>query len=1112
MVVIDGGMWKVQLFGAVRGQRQQNVIDRFQTAKTAELFSLLAIKPGSWFRREQLIDMLWPDADLNSGRNRLNQALAWLRKYIECESGDRGRIILADRTRISFSPEFVVSDVQHFNSALKSKSGHLDQNAGLKNLVKAAVIYTAEFAPGYYDECIVEERSRLAERMIHALSAIASIYYQRGQFEAAISFAKRAVKSDPLREESYELLINCLIAAGHHDAALREYHSLVDALKREFSASPSSRISQLVDQPVWEQRPSAQVHRVSPVPLPRPSTRFFGRSKEIDYATEILGRGSRLLSILGIGGSGKTRLAIETAGRLMDQFNGNVFFVPLADIPSVDGVLPAIAETLRLQRSAQASVLDQIVDNLYGTRCVVVLDNAEHLLPELAPVIKELLAALPVLSLLITSQRKVGFAGERELHLSPLSVPFEHEKNGEQVAAESVQLFIDRMRLVRPLFELTVDNIEIVSALCRRLDGIPLAIELCAAWAHSLSPQQMLEKLLNRFELLICDNSDVVQRHRSLRAVIEYSFDQLNPELRRFFAMMSVFRGGWNLDAVNRLRLQIDGLSSIQALDVLADLRERSLIEVDDVGGEMRYRMLDTIRDYGREQLSVAESDAVHFVHASYFAEMAVVANKMLQGPAQQEWTKKLDLESQNIGAAIRWCLDTGNIEIGIKLASQLSGYWKMKGHLAEALDWLDSLLEVGQSMSDNEKTKIGLPSLADALTAFGFIEWSMGNFSKATSPHRRALAIREELNDKSGISESLYHLGITAYRQDLFGEAEELLTRSLETSEATNNRKGVARALLNLGNIALTNQNHLEARSFYERSLVIERQLGDIRRIADTSSNIGLTYGIANEFLAANKYFEQSVVIRRQLNDDYGLASDLFCNGKTSYYLNDKPAFIALIGEGMHVAFRTQNKYILTQFFLMVSMYFTNEREYLKGLYFLCAYSELRIDMGVTVDSPTAIEYHELSEYLHAIVGKERLQIFEQHLRPLSMRTLADECAVLLSFDGNQVEFPPFSLVTVPEVRAADRANFMRCPHCNCANLVRFGRTTNGKQRFRCVECRRVVNEGHEKQTMAEDRKEEILRAYKRDSLSLRETARLYHVSRNTLTGWIEQDRSTAN
>jgi predicted ATPase/DNA-binding SARP family transcriptional activator/transposase-like protein len=1100
--------WRVSLFGGVRAERDTVVVDSFQTQKTAVLLALLAVRPGRQLLREELIDSLWPDADIEAGRNRLNQALAWLRGRLEPSPSERGTVLLSDRKAIALSSQFVSSDVQLFEIELDRAHRAQDDGARLKYLLSAASLFCGEFLPGQYDQWIMEQRTWLSEARINTLLKVAEIYARQNDFNNAAAFARRAVDLDPLHEESHEQLIRILIDSGQPNAALRQYNTFAETLKRELGSQPSPSTTLLVQRFVGSAplpAPPKEIRHFTTAPLPQPITRFFGRAKEITRICEALERRTRLISLLGIGGSGKTRLAIEAANRVNSSRKGEVSFVPLADISTASAAPSVIAEKLGMRLSSESSALVQIIDHLSEHRHVLILDNAEHLLPELALLVHSLLSSLPELSILVTSQRRLEIEGEHVIHVSPLEIPFADQAQSEAIESESVQLFLDRIHTIRPSFNLTEENIEVVTALCRGLEGMPLAIELCAAWARTLTPKQMLKKLLNRFDLLVSSRVDIAERHRSLRAAIEYSIFQLNPEMQEFFAELSIFRGGWTLSAIEAIHSKLHHGIHANILDMLSELLGRSLIEADDCGHEMRYRMLESLRLFGQEQLIKDATAKLNLAHAEYFVDLTDTANKMFDGPSQQEWAKNLDLESQNIAAALQWCLDSGSIETGMKIASRITGYWKMRGRLEEAKYWLSTLLSAEEAQIA-ESHSVSQSALADTLTAFGFIEWSMGNFVRAAAPHKRALEIRQSLNDSAGISESLYHLGINDYRQDLFDEATKSLKTSLAISEATGNLKGVARALLNLGNIAMTNLRQMEARPFYERALQIEQELGDIRRVADSFSNIGLTYGSDGDLLTATKYFTQSIAIRREINDDYGLSSDLFCLGKTVYYLKDINSFQKLVNEGLLLAFKTQNKYILAQFFLMMSMYHLDQAEYLKATYFICCYTRIRIDMGVTAESPTAVEYREISEQIFKSSAKEHFPAIESYVQSLTFRKLKDECLTILSDPDAISSIDIFRTLPQPP-QASTITSQALCPHCGKAVLVRFGHSGSGKQRFRCNTCQKVTNEDYRLRQSNSERRQEIITAFKKKTLSQREVSRIYHVSRNTLSRWIKQE-----
>jgi predicted ATPase len=386
--------------------------------------------------------------------------------------------------------------------------------------------------------------------------------------------------------------------------------------------------------------------------LPVQFTRFFGREDELTRLEEILlEEKPHLLTLTGPGGSGKTRLALEAARQLIEPFGGAVWFVPLQDLTD-PGLLPgAIAASLRLPRLPQVEPLEQVVEVLSRQPSLLVLDNFEHLLgsglmvndsmvygstinhqPSAISLVRTLLERVPSLTLLITSRQVLNLTGEREFYVSPLPTPGGEDTPEWLLRCPSVQLFVDRAQKVRPDFQVTPANAPAVSELCYRLEGIPLALELAAARVQVLTPVQMLAQLEHRFDFLVSRKRDEARRHQTLRAAMDWSYQLLSPELQRFFARLSVFRGGWTLEAAAAVASDEWQVTSDEspitshqspvisnALDTLAQLQECSLVQAEEAGAEMRFRMLETLREYAGEQLASEEQAALRERHADYF-------------------------------------------------------------------------------------------------------------------------------------------------------------------------------------------------------------------------------------------------------------------------------------------------------------------------------------------------------------------------------------------------------------------------------------------------------------------------------------------------------------
>ena len=459
-----------------------------------------------------------------------------------------------------------------------------------------------------------------------------------------------------------------------------------------------------VDYPAAPQFAPPHLAAVASNRLPMQITRFFGRNGEIEQLHRLLvEEGIRLLTLTGPGGSGKTRLAIEAARGLLSHWRDAVWFVPLADISDPAFIFPTIRDTLKLPTMPNASPQEQLVEALAAQPALLLLDNFEQLVEEGAACVQELLEWLPSLTILVTSRQVLNVQGEREFAVLPLPVPAEDTAAAQLREFSSTALFIDRAQAARVDFRVDERNARAVAAVCRRLDGIPLAIELAAARSLVLSPVQMLEKLKDRLDLLSTRQRGIPERHRTLRAAIEWSYGLLSAELQRFFARLSVFRGGWTIEAAEAVCEEPD------ALDFLTRLRECSLIvtEERESACEIRFRMLETLREYAASQLTVEDHAARERRYAAHFERLAEEAEPHLHGPEQTVWLERLECEQDNFRAVLAWTLDH-DPDAALRCAAALSPFWETRGHYAEGRSWLEralSIADCGLAIADSGET-----------------------------------------------------------------------------------------------------------------------------------------------------------------------------------------------------------------------------------------------------------------------------------------------------------------------------------------------------------------------------------------------------------------------
>jgi predicted ATPase len=456
------------------------------------------------------------------------------------------------------------------------------------------------------------------------------------------------VAADPLREETQHSVIRLLAAQGETEAARAEYRQFERLLRRELDAAPSPELRAFVEQLETEIRPAGKpIPRRSASPLlpaastppspigylPRQLTRFFGREREIAAVREmLLDADSALVTLTGPGGTGKSRLALQVAQKVREAYQGAAWFVPLQDLAGPWLIFDRVLEILRLPRSAEIEPLEQIVGFLSSQRSLLVLDNFEHLVEGEGGRLQQLLEQVQTLTVLATSRQLLGADGEQEFSVSPLPIPMEHGSIPQLLENESVQLFVDRAQVVQSDFQLTARGAVAVATLCARLEGLPLTIELAAARIRVLTPVQMLERLQERFTLLARPRQVADPRHQSLRAALDWSYHLLSSDLQRFFAGLSIFRGGWSLAAAATVvGAHTDGAGEIAALDSLSQLRDAYLVLADDHGKEVRFRLLETLREYADSNLSAAERSTLARRHVCYYQKLLEGAERALE-------------------------------------------------------------------------------------------------------------------------------------------------------------------------------------------------------------------------------------------------------------------------------------------------------------------------------------------------------------------------------------------------------------------------------------------------------------------------------------------------
>jgi non-specific serine/threonine protein kinase len=638
--------------------------------------------------------------------------------------------------------------------------------------------------------------------------------------------------------------------------------------------------------------------------LPVQLNSFIGRERELRRVCQALGH-ARLVTLTGIGGSGKSRLALRAAEDLVSAYDDGVWLVELAAVQNPDAVPAAVLEALGVRQDNGRAAQEKLTEELQHARLLLLLDNYEHLM-EAAPLVTELLAAAPRLEILVTSRERLRLREEREFQVLPLAVPWIDANTGDNEPeaignVSSVKLFVERAVAKSPGFRLDESNHRAIAEICARLDGLPLAIELAAARVRLFSPPVMLELLDQRLKWLTSGPRDLPARQRTLRDTLDWSYHLLDSNEQALFRCSSVFSGGWTLDSAAYV-WEREGRQPV--VDVLESLLDKSLIKSsDELERETRFAMLETVREYALGQLS-EDHDAFNTRkrHAEYFLTIVEEADRHLRGPEQQSWLRRIDLEHDNIRAALTWALDNDPAQIGLRLIGGLRWYWTMRSHVNEANRWARQMIDAaGRDQQD--------AVLAKALWCAGVMAWLRQD------PDDRAwleesVSVWRKLDDTIGLAYSLQHLGLAASYDGDYDVAISCEKESIELFRAASAQHGIALGMASLGYIALV----LEQRDIYEpmlqESAELARQIGDYWTLALALGSLARAARIRRDYAEVRMHAAEAIEICSVMGTKHEIARMLSDLAVWRYDLGDHFQAAVLFGTSDRLADESGNAY----------------------------------------------------------------------------------------------------------------------------------------------------------------------------------------------------------
>lgn len=826
--------------------------------------------------RELLSALLWPDINQIKAFTNLRHTLWETQKVL-----GPGWLVI-ERETISINPDANLwVDVHRFESLLLEGQKQSDISLRIPLLTECVKLYRHHFLTGFnlknsppFDEWSLSRADELRHRLTESLTLLTEDYCLLGNAGAALPYARRLVTLDPLNESAHRVLMQVYIQVGQHNAALKQYQNLEQILRKELGLDPQPETRTLYKQIRKGDIKQIQVgiKNETVIPknnLPQQLTSFIGREKELDEIARLL-VSNRLVTLTGSGGIGKTRLSLQVGSRVLNQFPDGVWFIELAPLANPDLIPQTILTALHFGEQAGKTSLQVLEEQLKSKKLLLILDNCEHLIEACASLAHALLKSTPEIKILATSREVLDIGEELAWRVPSLPLPdlnasleLEH-----LTQCETVRLFIERALLVQPYFNINHDNVTVIAQICSRLDGIPLAIELAAARIKALSVNQIARRLDDRFRLLTKGSHTVLERHQTLRATIDWSYNLLNADEKKLLSRLSIFRGGWTLEAAERICVKQQGEFDI--LDVLSDLIDKSLVIMDGSGDEARYHLLETTRQYALEKLrEVFESELLHNQHLAYFVELAEKGNRKITGRHQAEVINLLNAELDNFRTALEWCVSSHYVESALQMLGALGWAWDMRGYYNELRGWFEKI----RFLEDPTNYPEAYARLLNHLGRFA-ADFDHRPDAESILEQGRVLWLGLGNRGEYGLADVLCFLGMNAMIRGEVEKAERFYIECHELAKKCDNQRVIAASTRFLGDVQWARGNLPEALKLYEQSLQYSQHIGDLLIISIAAGQLGNLFTELGNYKRARPLYEMELEINERLHFRFGLAN----------------------------------------------------------------------------------------------------------------------------------------------------------------------------------------------------------------------------------------------
>lgn len=893
------------VLGSLQVSVDDTPVTTFESDKVRALLVYLAVEADRPHRRDSLAGLLWPECPEEVARHNLRQALSNLRRALGDHTATPPHLLIS-RESVRLNPDADLAvDLARFLQGTRTGDGGPLRAVRLEEAVR---LYRGEFLQGFFlddseqfEQWALVQREGLHQRALDAYGWLAGYYEEHGDFAAARRHALRQLELEPWREEAYCQLMRALALDGQRAAALAQYEMCRRVLADELGVEPSAETRELAEQ-IRAGALMAKDHTLATRPaapllnLPASTTSFVGREQEMAELERLLADPQcRCISLVGPGGIGKTRLALQAAGQHRSAYAHGVAFVPLAPVDSDGAAVAAIAGAIHLSFYGPSDPKEQLLNTLRDRQMLLVLDNVEQLQAGAPPqadfvdLVLDILEHAPGVKLLVTSRQVLNLLGEWVVEVQGLACPETAEVTNPGAYA-AVALFLQRTRRSSIGSASGEADLDAMAHICRLVEGTPLAIELAATWSRTLSPAEIAREIEGSLDFLSASSRDLPERHRSMRAVFDHSWQRLSGEEQQVLARLSVFRGGFSRQAAE----QVAGAS----LPILSTLVDRSLVRRAAAG---RYELHELLRQYsaGRLGTDPKARGAVQKAHCGYFLALAEEAAKGLVGRDQLEWLRRLEQDQGNLRGALGWALESDHAEPGaeecaLRLSGALRRFWLMRGHFREGLTWLTKSLGLCPERHTAAR--------AVALSAKGALLYALGDVGAARLPAEESVTICRDLGDKIGLSRALSVTGLWLAQQGELRLGRARLEEALAICRKAGDRWATAQALHSLGTFLAEHAGDPAGRAMLEESAAIFEELGAWSSLSGVLTALGAFDAGRGSYGPARAQLVRALAIAREIGHPLEVANALTYLGSLHRLLGEYVTSTSHLDEALQV------------------------------------------------------------------------------------------------------------------------------------------------------------------------------------------------------------------